>query len=301
MLSSTSGATGFYPASVRAEPFKINIYGPGGRFQRHRDTPATNMVGTFLICLFDSTKGASVDPTKSSYLQVGSDFTWKSEAGSWVAFHPDQPHEIGVIASGYRVTLAYKVFADVSHDITGIDLSNLTSKDAKQALAFHDIVKRFQSFSQPFGILLTHQYSIESTALQGQDAILAKALSQLPDVEILNVPVAVHGTGSYAYEEPTTCSSAVYPMTPQHLKFLLDGTPIDDEFWRNDDEQLINIPFYTISNGGFCWSQHSQDAIEYTGNEAQPGEQEMVYLYHALVVLRKGDEQPKKKTKRDQS
>lgn len=42
----------FFPTHVRAEPYKIHMYGPGGKFESHRDTPETDLVGTFLIGYF---------------------------------------------------------------------------------------------------------------------------------------------------------------------------------------------------------------------------------------------------------
>lgn len=45
----------FFPTRVRAEPYKINVYGPGGHFKPHKDTPEKNLVGTFLVGLGDST------------------------------------------------------------------------------------------------------------------------------------------------------------------------------------------------------------------------------------------------------
>jgi hypothetical protein len=41
----------FLPANVRAEAYKINLYGPGDRFATHRDTPEKDLVGTFLLAL----------------------------------------------------------------------------------------------------------------------------------------------------------------------------------------------------------------------------------------------------------
>ncbi|GBE84148.1 hypothetical protein SCP_0601260 [Sparassis crispa] len=34
----------FIPSAVRVEPYKIHIYGPGGMFQFHRDTPERDLV-----------------------------------------------------------------------------------------------------------------------------------------------------------------------------------------------------------------------------------------------------------------
>jgi hypothetical protein len=35
-----------YPRKVKAVPYKINIYGPGGRFVAHKDTPQSGLVGS---------------------------------------------------------------------------------------------------------------------------------------------------------------------------------------------------------------------------------------------------------------
>jgi hypothetical protein len=42
------------PRRVRVEAYKLNIYGPGGHFAPHRDTPASGLVGTILIGLADT-------------------------------------------------------------------------------------------------------------------------------------------------------------------------------------------------------------------------------------------------------
>lgn len=47
-------AAHFYPATVRAEPYKIHLYGPHGGFDVHRDTPEKDLVGTFLVGLGDT-------------------------------------------------------------------------------------------------------------------------------------------------------------------------------------------------------------------------------------------------------
>jgi hypothetical protein len=42
-------ANAFYPSRVPAEPHKVHLYGPGGFFEPHRDTPQTGLVGTMLV------------------------------------------------------------------------------------------------------------------------------------------------------------------------------------------------------------------------------------------------------------
>ncbi|KAG7096364.1 hypothetical protein E1B28_003808 [Marasmius oreades] len=48
-------SSNFHPANVRVEPYKIHIYGKGGHFKSHRDTPEKLLVGTFLLGIDDTT------------------------------------------------------------------------------------------------------------------------------------------------------------------------------------------------------------------------------------------------------
>ncbi|KDQ55549.1 hypothetical protein JAAARDRAFT_195404 [Jaapia argillacea MUCL 33604] len=61
----------------RVEPYKIHLYAPGGHFRPHRDTPSTNLVGTFLLGLGDS--------THSRYLNVDG-MKLSAEGGTWYTF-----------------------------------------------------------------------------------------------------------------------------------------------------------------------------------------------------------------------
>jgi hypothetical protein len=74
----------FIPRNVRAEPYKIHLYGPGGHFKSHRDTPETGLVGTFLVGLGDTSSNAA------GHFRIG-DKALRAEPCSWVAFHLTHP------------------------------------------------------------------------------------------------------------------------------------------------------------------------------------------------------------------
>lgn len=91
------------PAHVRVELYKLNVYGPGGKFAAHRDTPETGLVGTILLGLGDTTDaGLRVD---------GRHTLWDAMGGSFLFFYPDVIHEVLPVTEGYRATLAFKVYA----------------------------------------------------------------------------------------------------------------------------------------------------------------------------------------------
>jgi len=84
-------------------PYKIHLYGPGGHFKSHRDTPETGLVGTFLVGLGDTSS------TYAGHFRIG-DKTLRADPCSWVAFHPDIPHEVTKLEDGYRAVIAFKMF-----------------------------------------------------------------------------------------------------------------------------------------------------------------------------------------------
>jgi len=107
----------FWPRAVRAVPHKINLYGPGGHFVEHRDTPAKDLVGTFLLSLFDSTDnraGLELKDEKGAVLFTWSPHRQRSRAKDrvpWCAFYTDVPHRVKRIRTGYRVTLSFKIYS----------------------------------------------------------------------------------------------------------------------------------------------------------------------------------------------
>jgi hypothetical protein len=93
------------PADVRVELYKLNIYGPGGHFSAHRDTSQTDLVGTILIGLGDTTDvGAGLRLEGRTHL-------WKALPGGSIFFYPDVTHAVCKVTEGFRATLAFKVFA----------------------------------------------------------------------------------------------------------------------------------------------------------------------------------------------
>ena len=90
----------FIPRNVRAEPDKNHLYGPGGHFKSYRDTPETGLVGV----------GLGDTPSNSAGHFRIADKTLRAEPCSWVAFHPDIPHEVTKLEDGYHTVMAFKIF-----------------------------------------------------------------------------------------------------------------------------------------------------------------------------------------------
>lgn len=103
-------------ASPRAELHSLNVYGPGGHFVSHKDTPRDPSVfGTLVVCLPLRFSGGQLIVEQESRAtfgwQVGSYRYGETDATQihWAAFFGDVDHWIEPVTSGCRVTLTYEL------------------------------------------------------------------------------------------------------------------------------------------------------------------------------------------------
>ncbi|KAL6079000.1 Fe2OG dioxygenase domain-containing protein [Balamuthia mandrillaris] len=121
--------------AVRLETYKLNVYGPGGRFKSHVDTPRSpDMFGSLVVCLPTAFSGGQLlihHPLSSSSSSSSSSIASSSEGSRkqdhvtvdwssgpevpkqirWAAFYSDCEHEILPVTDGYRVTITYNLYA----------------------------------------------------------------------------------------------------------------------------------------------------------------------------------------------
>ena len=85
----------------------VLIYGKGGHFARHKDTPRdTDLVGTLVV-------GLPIAHVGGVFKIGGHEVDWSGTANpdelQWVALYADADHEIEPITKGVRVTLVYSL------------------------------------------------------------------------------------------------------------------------------------------------------------------------------------------------
>ncbi|KAL6061725.1 Fe2OG dioxygenase domain-containing protein [Balamuthia mandrillaris] len=124
--------------AIRLETYKLNVYGPGGRFKSHVDTPRSpDMFGSLVVCLPTAFSGGQLlihHPLSSSSSSASSSTVsctsspegcrkqdqvtvdWSSgpevpKQIRWAAFYSDCEHEILPVTDGYRVTITYNLYA----------------------------------------------------------------------------------------------------------------------------------------------------------------------------------------------
>ena len=262
----------FLPRNVRAEPYKIHLYGPGGHFKSHRDTPETGLVGTFLVGLGDTSTSST------GHFHIG-DKTLKAHACSWVAFHPDIPHEITKLEDGYRAVMAFKMFRLPDND----------SEDTLPAKLEARVKKVLEQIPAPFGLFTTHQYSIGTTRLNGSDALLWACARSRSDAQVHMLPVVTKFSGEAYHEEQSESNAAsrVYPFTGAHVDILLGENVVQAKKEIQWLKKLSKIPFYTwdLKASSEVWMEDYPEGARYTGNEADSSREDSIYLSYAILFL----------------
>lgn len=103
------------PDALTAELYNLNVYGRGGHFVPHKDTPrGSDMLGTLVVCLpAQFSNGAFV----VKHHGVFHTYDWSDEIREqaeptrihWAAFFGDVDHQIERVWGGLRVTLTYLI------------------------------------------------------------------------------------------------------------------------------------------------------------------------------------------------
>jgi len=250
----------FYPQQVRVVPYKINIYGPDGKFKEHKDTPDVNLVGTFLLGLSPKSCNRSLmvkDGDKCHY--------WHdSNVGTWCAFYPDLPHSVENTNNNYRGTIAFKIFSIDESDNEFICDNKFTG----------DLP------TEPLGLVLSYDYSLNTDSLKGVDNLWYNMIRQLNCKSIEIVPILIktsfsHGGYDYDSELPEGTMD-VYLCDDGVIESITNGNKIDINY--------RDIPFVKMSYSGYQWKYNYEEYIEHTGNESRPEEEDSIYLHRAMIV-----------------
>ncbi|KAF9475380.1 hypothetical protein BDN70DRAFT_908169 [Pholiota conissans] len=104
-------------ANVKAELYKLNVYGPGSFFKAHVDTPRSDaMFGSLVVVLPTPHTGGTLLFRHSNIEHVFdsaaavSTSSPESPRAAFAAFFSDVEHEVAEVISGYRVTLTYNLY-----------------------------------------------------------------------------------------------------------------------------------------------------------------------------------------------
>ena len=290
---------------VKIMPHKLVLYGEGEFFKPHRDTPSPDLVGSIVVGLMDTSQegGLVLDQDVSS--------KYSSSAGQCWFFRPDILHEVEPVKHGMRCVLTFKVYALKQADQAAGPFRNscpletlenspdsAASPASPASLHSHDLCLAIASTLQELfdqessyptshglGLLLWHQYSRTSTALQGNDYLLWCASHHMTNVlSVRNIPVRIDFSSSQAQEEKAEIHECDVYSLEDHVLQQIDA--------KADSIDGLGGPytFYQLSKRRPDWSfKESSDQGGFTGNEAEPSTEDCIYLHRALVfdILKK--------------
>lgn len=189
--------------SPTAKLHSLNVYGRGGHFIAHKDTPGEPSVfGTLVVCLPLAFSGGRLVVER----QARATFDWETRAYSfasspehearrirWAAFFGDVDHRIEAVTSGCRATLTYEL-----RRATGVGApetarpSQPSEAEAAFAAALVEALAdpKFASNGGRFGMPCLHLYSVPTPerslagieslrdGLKGRDRLVAAALER---------------------------------------------------------------------------------------------------------------------------
>ncbi|RPD72376.1 hypothetical protein L226DRAFT_614840 [Lentinus tigrinus ALCF2SS1-7] len=118
--------------SVRAELYKLNVYGEGAFFKSHTDTPTSGtMFGSLVVVFPTSHVGGNLILRHHEH-----EWTFDSAkllAGTanhvaYAAFFSDVEHEVTTVTSGHRITITYNLYwgnSETDRKVTGTQSNSL--------------------------------------------------------------------------------------------------------------------------------------------------------------------------------
>lgn len=179
---------------IKAEMYKLNVYGKDSFFKAHKDTPrGETMFGSLVVVFPTPHQGGEFVLRQDGhewvvdFAKMISDSAEKPCVG-YIAFFSDVEHEVRIVTAGHRVTLTYNLYF-----IPEKQASPVISSPAPYEQRLRELL--YTLLTNPdllpeggyLGFGLRHQYPVQThmkvkrlqKCLKGNDATLARVLSTL--------------------------------------------------------------------------------------------------------------------------
>ncbi|KAJ7034207.1 hypothetical protein C8F04DRAFT_1260216 [Mycena alexandri] len=219
--------------TLRAELYKLNVYGPGSFFKGHKDTPrGETMIGSLVVVFPTTHTGGALTlehgGTTWTFDSVAELAATQGPGFAYVAFYSDVTHAVEHVVSGYRVTLTYNLFLVDNTARTPskriIPAPEKTLEDSLRALLGDPL------FLPKGGFLaygLTHQYPILPPPEVKYKFVGGRRQREVPPNRLGPILHMLKGGDARV----RTVSERVGLTT--HVKILYDTGEIDDEAGRD--------------------------------------------------------------------
>ena len=298
---------GFFGASesltVSLQRYRVNMYGEGGMFKDHQDTPrGTKNIGTLVVCFPCKFEGGKFRLRNGGIERV-LDWAPKSETHiQWAVFFGDVTHSIEEVTSGCRVTLAYNVFRQrkPQRDSSGFEEhfrnfveEHLTTENHRCDDYFNEEYfenrKRDNTFRRPtwdvhphnlgaipgpwFAIPLNHKYAstcgedFDSDDLKGNDESMFRVLQEL----------------GYNVEFGWFYSTRDSPRQHNNYKIMKKYTEAPEELHEVDlFDLVVGQEFYynVCFIAGDTFRAEHIDTVTAYGNEPS-----MAHIYESVLIM----------------
>ena len=231
--------------NIRAELYKLNVYGPGGHFKAHVDTPRSpEMFGSLVVCLPTQFAGGAL-----SVRHRGNEvrFNWSSSAENpaekiqWAAFFSDIEHEVLPVANGHRITLTYNLYR-LERDET-VDITHSPFYETLVAAMGNP---HFLREGGVLGFACRHDYVLTD--------LNSKLTASLKGVDY-NVYVAVKCLGLEVDVKPVVtayCLEEKY-LLPTFKENAESGGWCSEDILESDEELLKYVAEQTINCDNITW------------------------------------------------
>ncbi|RDB15254.1 hypothetical protein Hypma_004840 [Hypsizygus marmoreus] len=279
--------------SIKAELYKLNVYGKDSFFKSHKDTPRSDVMFGSLVVVFPTQhEGGSL-----ILRHKGEEWTFNSTdvlrgqdeiSIAYIAFYSDVDHEVTVVSSGYRVTLTYNLLfgsrPQLPASITPIAPEDRTFEAALTA-ALDDPSFLPEGGDLGFGLsflypVMANNRSLSTVkkGLKGSDAVIHRVCSQLSLDASLKV-IYDHGYKIMTDYIAGLDNEDQIEDISEYLRRDCEGSFIYDygKAIPEDDEDAIEILWVTPLT---AYSHFKSSYIAY-GNEASLGS---IYADLCIVV-----------------
>ncbi|XP_006464088.1 hypothetical protein AGABI2DRAFT_52087, partial [Agaricus bisporus var. bisporus H97] len=199
-----------FEKGIRVEPYKLNVYGQGGFFKTHKDTPrAENMFGSLVFTLPTQHEGGNLN-LRHRTRQLSFDAAALLQSASptsvaYVAFYSDVDHEVLEVTSGHRITITFNLYFDDFRAPVILPKKKLDIPRNPFMLALQELTNdaNFRKTTQYLGFGLEHDYPMKVEGhqgantefvdkwqgyLKGPDALLYRSLADMglrPELQLL--------------------------------------------------------------------------------------------------------------------
>ncbi|KAL5524306.1 hypothetical protein ACEPAF_9446 [Sanghuangporus sanghuang] len=284
---------------IKAELYKLNVYGKDSFFKAHKDTPrGTTMFGSLVIVFPTPHEGGALilrhnhkEWTFDSANEIG-----RTKNIGYIAFFSDVEHEVATVRSGYRITITYNLYYDfealfkILEPTKALPMNECAVKNSLQALIEDE---KFYPNGTHLGFGLNHAYPIElkpwgtstldfiAQYLKGSDAVLMKACKELGldgklyvfytdenergKYEVI-VPRVVELDGDYTMEEDETF---VDYLKGEDGAKVIGYTPyksVEEQSSGEEDDEVVDFQVTWITEKtSFNETRASWMAVSWTG------------------------------------